>query len=216
MDVGSEPTDETNETDTGRATGAASAGATPPGEGRAGRPRDPGRDAAILTATLDLLGEVGYEQVTVRAIAQRAGAGLATLYRRWPTKEDLVVDAVQSFKELPDLADPTADPVDNLVELVSALLEVLQGPRRGLLPNLLGQLPHNPTLAEALRARVVLPRLAAVTEQLAAVPGVDADRLLSAAELIPASLFFQVLVLGRTLGEGDVRHAVALAIDAAR
>ncbi|HEX6419737.1 MAG TPA: TetR/AcrR family transcriptional regulator [Acidimicrobiales bacterium] len=183
---------------------------------RSGRPRDPGRDAAILTATLDLLGEVGYEQLTVRAIAQRAGAGLATIYRRWPTKEDLVVDAVASAPDMPAPGDLDRDPAENLQNLVSSLVEALQGPRRALMPTLVGQLPHNPELAEILRTRIVLPRLAAVTEQLAAVPGVRPERVREAAELIPASLFFQSLVLGRRLGRAAVRRAIAEAIAAAR
>jgi AcrR family transcriptional regulator len=183
-------------------------------ETRLGRPRDPGRDAAILAATLDLLGEVGYESVTVRAIAQRAGAGLATLYRRWPTKEDLVIDAVLSFEDVPSLPDPDSDaePVDVLVDLVGGLVNVLQGPRRGLVPNLLGQLPTNPALAEALRARLVLPRLAAVTTQLGRVPGSRPERLGEAAELVPASAFFQIMVLGRHLAAADVRRIVDRAV----
>lgn len=185
-------------------------------EPRPGRPRDPGRDEAILDATRDLLGEVGYERTTVRAIAQRAGAGLATLYRRWPTKEDLVVDAVASLPVLPGPPEPGTDPVEHLVEVVSGLVEMLQGRRRELIPTLIGQLPRNPALAEALRARVVLPRLGVVTERLGAVPGVDPDRVVHAAELIPASLFFQVLVLGRRVTEGDVRVAIDTAIAAAR
>jgi AcrR family transcriptional regulator len=188
----------------------------PDTETRTGRPRDPGRDEAILNATLDLLGEAGYERVTVRAIAQRAGAGLATLYRRWPTKEELVVDAVDNFRELPKPPDLTDDPVENIVGLVSALLDVLQGPRRGLIPALVGQLPHNPLLAETLRSRVILPALAAVTQQLRAVPEVDPDRAQAAAEMIPGALMFQVLLLGRTLSTADVRHIVDRAIRTAR
>jgi AcrR family transcriptional regulator len=187
-------------------------------ETRPGRPRDPTRDEAILDATLELLGEVGYEQVTVRAIAQRAGVGLATLYRRWPTKEELVVDAIACMPEFPDMPgfDPGSDPVEGVVELVSGLLEVLQGPRRELIPTLIGQLPRNPVLADTMRDRVVLPRLAAVTEFLAAVPGVDPDRVRRAAELIPASLYFQVLVLGRRLDDRDARQAVETAVEVAR
>ncbi|HEX6421987.1 MAG TPA: TetR/AcrR family transcriptional regulator [Acidimicrobiales bacterium] len=185
-------------------------------ETRSGRPRDPGRDAAILTATLDLLGEVGYEQVTVRAIAQRAGAGLATLYRRWPTKEELVVDAISHAPDMPELRAPGPDPVENLVALASGLLEVLQGARRALVPTLVGQLPHNPALGELLRGRIVLPRLAAVTEQLRAVAAVRPERVAAAAELIPASLFFQTLVLGRQLSVADVRATVECAVAEAR
>ncbi|MFE7977337.1 TetR/AcrR family transcriptional regulator [Streptomyces shenzhenensis] len=61
---------------------------------RGGRRRDPQRDASILEATLDVLAEVGYASMTMDLVAARARAGKATMYRRWPSKEDLVLDAV--------------------------------------------------------------------------------------------------------------------------
>lgn len=65
---------------------------------RGGRKRDAGRDAAILEATIDTLGEVGFERMTMDMVALRAGAGKATLYRRWESKESLVLDAVAEMK----------------------------------------------------------------------------------------------------------------------
>lgn len=61
---------------------------------RTGRPRDSNRDRELLTATQDLLVEVGYDRLTIDAVASRIGAGKATVYRRWPNKTALVVDAV--------------------------------------------------------------------------------------------------------------------------
>ncbi len=63
---------------------------------RAGRPRDHRREAEILASVLELLGEVGYEALTFEAVARRAGASKATLYRRWETKRDMVVAAVKA------------------------------------------------------------------------------------------------------------------------
>ncbi|HEV7622960.1 MAG TPA: helix-turn-helix domain-containing protein, partial [Amnibacterium sp.] len=61
---------------------------------KTGRKRDHTRDPEILTAAIDVLAEVGYERMTVDMVAARAKAGKATLYRRWPSKADLVIDAV--------------------------------------------------------------------------------------------------------------------------
>jgi AcrR family transcriptional regulator len=183
---------------------------------RRGRPRDPSRDTAILNATLDLLGEVGYEQITVRAIAQRAGAGLATLYRRWQTKEELVADAVASIQDLPAEPLPGTDPRETLVDLVNALINVMQGPRRGLIPNLLGQLPRNPALADTMRTRLILPRLTAMTAHLAAIPGVDPDLVKEAAGLLPASVFFHILLVGDRMTRSDAERVVETAVRAAR
>ena len=63
-----------------------------------GRKRDPGRDLAILEATVDLLAEVGYDGLSTAKVAERAQAGKGTLYRRWPSKTDLVLDAVAHMK----------------------------------------------------------------------------------------------------------------------
>lgn len=60
---------------------------------RVGRRRDRSRDSALCQAALELIAEVGYDRMTIDAVAARAGAGKATVYRRWSTKADLVVDA---------------------------------------------------------------------------------------------------------------------------
>jgi AcrR family transcriptional regulator len=64
----------------------------------AGRPRDAQVDEAILEAALDLLIDAGYFGMSMAAVALRAGVAKTTLYRRWPTKEDLVVDALARIK----------------------------------------------------------------------------------------------------------------------
>ncbi|MHC5723366.1 MAG: TetR/AcrR family transcriptional regulator [Nostoc sp.] len=69
-----------------------------------GRPRSIYADQAILQATLDLLAEVGYESMSIEAIASRAGVGKTTIYRRYTTKEELVADAIESLRD--DLAIP--------------------------------------------------------------------------------------------------------------
>lgn len=63
-----------------------------------GRPRDGARESAILEAVLAEVAEVGYEQVTIEAVARRAGASKATIYRRWNGKRDLVVAAVSAHQ----------------------------------------------------------------------------------------------------------------------
>ena len=69
--------------------------------GRSARTR-----AAVLAATADLLAEVGYEELTFDAVAERAGVHKTTVYRRWPTKPDLVADAARErsvqLVEVPD------------------------------------------------------------------------------------------------------------------
>ena len=59
-----------------------------------GRPRDAALDASILRAAMEILGESGIHAVTMDAVAQRAGAGKASLYRRWKSKDELLADAL--------------------------------------------------------------------------------------------------------------------------
>jgi hypothetical protein len=72
----------------------------------AARPRVEGdREQEILDATLSVLAEVGYDKLTMDAVATEAKASKATLYRRWSSKPELVVDAVCSHKEHPPVPD---------------------------------------------------------------------------------------------------------------
>jgi AcrR family transcriptional regulator len=64
------------------------------GRGHGGRSRDASRDDALRRAALDLVTEIGYDRMTMDAVAARAGAGKATVYRRWPNKAELVGDAL--------------------------------------------------------------------------------------------------------------------------
>jgi AcrR family transcriptional regulator len=68
-----------------------------------GRKRDPSRDGDILDATLEVLAENGYEGMTIDQVAARAKAGKATVYRRWASKAELVIDAVACMKAPVDL-----------------------------------------------------------------------------------------------------------------
>ena len=63
---------------------------------RGGRPRDPAIDAAVLDATLAVLDEVGYGRLTLEEVARRAGTTKPAIYRRWPTRQRLVLAALES------------------------------------------------------------------------------------------------------------------------
>ena len=78
---------------------------TTPTETTASRPRVEGvREAEILEATLQVLVDVGYDRLTMDAVALRARASKATLYRRWNSKLRLVIDALLTTKQAPTRA----------------------------------------------------------------------------------------------------------------
>ena len=96
-----------------------------PRPSRGGRPRDPSRDGVIRAAILRLLADVGYGALTMDAVASEAGVGKATIYRRWPNKEALLIDAVTAMKgPLPELAgESVRDDID-----MDLMIDVFAGP----------------------------------------------------------------------------------------
>ncbi len=83
-----------------------------------GRPRSAKSHQAILRATLELLGEVGFEAMSIEAISTRAGVGKTTIYRRYSSKEELVADAIESIRQdvvIPDTGNLWSD-LDLLIE----------------------------------------------------------------------------------------------------
>jgi AcrR family transcriptional regulator len=131
-----------------------------------GRPRRADARGEIVDATLSLLAERGFQAATMDAIAARAGVGKNTIYRRWHSKEDLIVDALSELAP-----EPTPTEQDDLRSL---LLDYLHGqerefgdPRIGkLLPGLLGELQSNPEFALVWVDRVVRPRRRAIVAVL--------------------------------------------------
>lgn len=124
---------------------------------RPGRPRDPSIDAALLQATLDLLAEGGFGAVTMEAVAARAGVGKATLYRRHPSRDALVVEALASLAE-PLEASSGSSVRDALVSMLESV-QRRTGTRAGrIFPRLVSEAVDHPELMRRYRERVMDPR----------------------------------------------------------
>jgi AcrR family transcriptional regulator len=119
---------------------------------RGGRPRDPSRDGVIRAAILRLLADVGYGNLTMDAVAAQAGVGKATIYRRWRTKEDLVVDTIAELHQMGATPPDTGSLEGDLRQLLHQLVSVVNGPLGAATLSLLSTVPHQPALAEAFRA----------------------------------------------------------------
>lgn len=126
---------------------------------RRGRPRDAGAREAILDATLELLAERGFHATTMDSIAERAGVGKNTIYRRWSAKDDLIIDALLHFTaDLELRAAPHDDLYSRLLEYVRSLSRLYADPLASrLIPGLLGELHRDPAFADAYAERVVRP-----------------------------------------------------------
>jgi AcrR family transcriptional regulator len=111
-----------------------------------GRPRSAKAEQAIIDAVLDLLGEgVAIDALSIEAVAARAGVGKATIYRRWPSKEDLILDAVTALKfPLPALAGENVR--DDLTALLRATRLDGGAGRRRAFTCIIPQVQRNPEL----------------------------------------------------------------------
>jgi AcrR family transcriptional regulator len=93
-----------------------------------GRPRSEQAEQAIIDAALELFAERGVEGVCVEAVAAKAGVGKATIYRRWPSKEELLIAALGSLKS--PMPDPQGATVrEDLVEMVDVMVRDAADPR---------------------------------------------------------------------------------------
>lgn len=125
---------------------------------RAGRPRSEQADRAIIDAALALFAESGPEGLCIEKVAARAGVGKATIYRRWPGKEDLLLDALAALRA--PLPAPKGESVrDDLVALVDALRTESVDPRQlRQFALLLGEGERYPRLIDRYVETVVEPR----------------------------------------------------------
>ncbi|MHA6624566.1 TetR/AcrR family transcriptional regulator [Pseudonocardia sichuanensis] len=133
---------------------------------------------AILTAAHELVGEVGYRKLTIEAIAARAGVGKQTIYRWWPSKGAVVLDAMLATVSDPaDLALPDTGDVDaDLRGVVHAIVAELADPTlSGTSRALMIEIQEDPGLAESMVERILGPNLAAIADRLRAAQ--DAGQL---------------------------------------
>lgn len=162
-----------------------------------GRPRDPRIDAAILQATADLLVENGYSNLTLAAVAERAGTTKSALYRRWSNKAELAHEA--AFPAAPSaLEAPTGDIVTDLRAMVVATRDVFISPVvRAALPGVTADMATDPDLHDRVISRftdlfaVVREWLSQAVERGVVRAEVDPDRLV---EVIGGATLLSVLL----------------------
>ncbi|MGT2427086.1 TetR/AcrR family transcriptional regulator [Amnibacterium kyonggiense] len=131
------------------------------GAHRLGRKRDHTRDPEILDAALDVLAETGYDAMSMDLVAARAKAGKATLYRRWPSKADLVLDAVSCMKQaqsrIEDLPDTGTLRGDFIAMIRPHSMEDAER-RMRVMGAVVSMLSRDPDLADAVNEAITEPR----------------------------------------------------------
>lgn len=126
---------------------------------RSGRPRNAEIDSAVLEATSKLLAEQGYATMSIEMISRRAGVGKAAIYRRWSSKEELVVELLShtapAIEPVPDLGDTRAELLRTVSETIENFARRSTG---GIIQGLSSESSRNPRLSRLVRKYVVDPR----------------------------------------------------------
>jgi AcrR family transcriptional regulator len=184
----------------------------------AGRQRDPEIDAAVTAATLAVLGEVGYAKLSIGAVATRAQVYRPAIYRRWPSKQHLVTDAIASTIGV----TPTPDTGDLRADLISGIATIADGFADGALGRVLlaviADLPADPGLQAQFFDRVFHPRrettrttLERAIERGLVKPDIDMDFVLDA---LAAPIYFRALFQHAPLDRRLVEETVDLVLAA--
>jgi AcrR family transcriptional regulator len=184
-----------------------------------GRPRDPEADRAILQATIELLAEEGFGGLSIEAVAARAGVGKTTVYRRWPSKIPLVVDALTHLKTPASvvICEDTSTR-DALVRVLSEGIKAHPNePVDRILAGIVGAMSQDPELADAVRSGLLSKRRDSVFALIerGKVRGEirpDAD-VEVVADLLGGPIVMRRMITGRPVNARFVRLIVAAILD---
>ena len=172
---------------------------TAPAHRAPGRPRSAQANRAIIDAIVDLLVDRGYREVTIEAVAARARVAKTTIYRRWPSKAEMVVEAISACKK--DCLEAESCAGETVACSLVGMLSMLSCSRIArVLTGLAVEMAHNHELAVAVREGLLKPnrevvlatlRRGVATGELR--PDADLDVV---ADLLVGPMFFRILVSG--------------------
>ena len=171
-----------------------------------------GRDAAICDATLALLLEVGYDRMSMDAVAARAHASKATIYRRWPGKQELVLDAVRARGVGLTVAEDTGSLRGDLVATYRSAIHGVGAEDAELVAGVLRAMRSTPELADCVRTQVLESKcevsrtVVARAVERGELPAETDPMLLH--EVASALWFHRILVVGGPVDDDFIAHVV--------
>lgn len=174
-----------------------------------GRPRNEDRTTAILDATLDLLHDDGYDNLRMQDVADRACVGLATIYRRWETKQDLVA-AAMDCKPPPDI-EPTGDARVDLRATLHWMASEM-GTKGEYMAGLMTAAHEHEVIAEAIRGSVRSTMRESLGGLLAEVIG-DRPVIDLLIDALPGVLLFRSGLLDERVDADDFADEAMVLID---
>lgn len=166
-----------------------------------GRPRDPEVDEGILNAAMDLLTEGGFEKLSMEAVAARAGVAKASIYRRFPSKVDLIVAMCQTFAPPIEARPDTGSFRTDLERLVVSLNDSMcpTSDTGRLMPSMVSAAKENAEVREAMqkftaaRRRRIYDVVRAATDRGELRPDADADVI---GDLLVGSMMYRIIIRG--------------------
>ena len=178
----------------------------------AGRPRSEAREQAILDAALELLVEVGYDNLSMDALADRARASKATIYRHWSGKAEVVAEAMRCRATHNSVPPDTGSLRQDLLSMFTEMCDAMTEDGGGLVAGVLWAMQSDPVLAGLVREQILERKqavAAAVVRQAIArgelSPTAD-PRVV--AEVLPAMVFMRRLITGERLDDEFVTHVI--------
>ncbi|NJP47561.1 TetR/AcrR family transcriptional regulator [Actinacidiphila epipremni] len=134
-----------------------------------GRPRSETARRAVLDAALELCRSSGYQALTMKGIAEKAGVGRQTVYRWWPAKQDVLIDALRDLALLraEQLNPETGDTLSDVRMLLDATFSLTTALTGNALVGLMAEAQHDPELSRRLQGTVIGPRRQALRDLLA-------------------------------------------------
>jgi AcrR family transcriptional regulator len=181
-----------------------------------GRPRDPDVDRSVVDAAVDAISELGFDGMTMEAVARRAGVAKATLYRRFPSKVDLALAVCEAASPAMPPTPDTGSVRDDLVEVLGALVEKLRSSDSGrIMPAMVAASSSNPEVREAMHRFSASRRSRAleVLERAVARGEVRDDVDLGlVVDMLSGPVFYRHLISGRPVSAKVLGDLVELVL----
>jgi AcrR family transcriptional regulator len=167
---------------------------------------------AVLHATFEIAARKGYAGLTIEAVAAAAGVGKPTIYRWWPSKGILALDAVNDQMgeslDFPDTGDIAAD----LTQQAILVIEQLSGDTGTVFRGVIGAAQSDPELAAAVRETILTPRIAECSDRLARAVAAGQLRpdvpLYNMVELLYAPIYYRLLLGTADLNPHETRARI--------
>lgn len=183
-------------------------------EKKAGRPRDAGKDELIADAMLRMLAEHGYEGASFEKVAATAQVSRASIYRRWASKEDLVIYAIGEmlYAEARNRPGPTGTGIAAIRQMLARTAERLRDSfKRRVIASVLSEAASRPALA-ALAAKLEQDRRAPLLVALAQARA-DGDIALDAddeylGDALVGALYFRALIAQKPLADSVINGLI--------